>query len=117
MRRTRAVGKIPLFIRYYTNGYTAATLRATFLLRVIRQIRQHPPKREEDVLFHLNWFGLFLVPRLHSLVATGVGKKSFETVEKLLNKRKWSGKLASKALWEGEGIVNVFCVLWTDCGL
>lgn len=77
------------------------TSRATFLLRVIRQIRQHPPKRDEDVLLHLNWFGLFLIPRLHGLIATSVGRKPFESVGKLLNKRRWSGRLASKVLWEG----------------
>lgn len=84
----------------------ATTSRATFLLRVIRQIRQHPPKRDEDVLLHLNWFGLFLIPRLHGLVATSVGRKPFESVGKLLNKRKWSGRLASKVLWEGAHIIH-----------
>lgn len=87
--------------------------RATFLLRVIRQIRQHPPKRDEDVLLHLNWFGLFLIPRLHGLVATSVGRKSFESVGKLLNKRKWSGRLASKVLWEGaHDIFPPYSELW-----
>lgn len=91
----------------------ATTCRATFLLRVIRQIRQHPPKRDEDVLLRLNWFGLFLIPRLHGLVATSVGRRPFESVAKLLNKRKWSGKLASKVLWEG--MCNIYNLLTLSC--
>lgn len=75
--------------------------RAAFLLRVIRQTRQRPPRRGEDALVALNWFGVALVPRLHALVAVGVGKKSSANVAELLNNRKWSGRLTSKALWEG----------------
>ncbi|PWW79240.1 hypothetical protein C7212DRAFT_272735 [Tuber magnatum] len=77
------------------------TMRAAFLLRAIRQIRQNPPKRDDDPLITLSWFGTMLVPRLHVLVATSVGKKPFTSVKRLLEHRKWSGKLASKTLWEG----------------
>ncbi|KAG0642684.1 hypothetical protein HOY80DRAFT_602552 [Tuber brumale] len=79
----------------------ATTMRAAFLLRAIRQIRQNPPKRDDDSLIALGWFGTILVPRLHVLVAISVGKKSFTNVKRLLEHRKWSGKLASKTLWEG----------------
>ncbi|RPB02339.1 hypothetical protein L873DRAFT_1762535 [Choiromyces venosus 120613-1] len=79
----------------------ATMMRASFLLRAIRQIRQNPPKRGDDSLIALSWFGTILVPRLHVLVAINVGKKSFTSVKRLLEHRKWSGKLASKTLWEG----------------
>ncbi|PUU82173.1 hypothetical protein B9Z19DRAFT_474607 [Tuber borchii] len=83
------------------NKENATMMRAAFLLRAIRQIRQNPPKRDDDSLIALSWFGTILVPRLHALVAISVGKKSFVSVKRLLEDRKWSGKLASKTLWEG----------------
>ncbi|CUS08635.1 unnamed protein product [Tuber aestivum] len=84
---------------HFTN--IATTMRAAFLLRAIRQIRQNPPKRDDDSLIALSWFGTMLIPRLHVLIATSVGKKPFTSVKRLLENRKWSGKLASKTLWEG----------------
>jgi len=83
----------------------ATMMRAAFLLRAIRQIRQNPPKRDDDSLIALSWFGTILVPRLHALVAISVGKKSFVSVKRLLEHRKWSGKLASKTLWEGDDLI------------
>lgn len=84
--------------------FTATMMRAAFLLRAIRQIRQNPPKRDDDSLIALSWFGTILVPRLHALVAINVGKRSFVSVKRLLEDRKWSGKLASKTLWEGDNL-------------
>ncbi|CAZ79895.1 unnamed protein product [Tuber melanosporum] len=91
----------------------ATTMRAALLLRAIRQIRQNPPKRDDDSLIALGWFGTILVPRLHVLVAISVGKKSFTNVKRLLEHRKWSGKLASKTLWEGGDLIPVSALSYT----
>ncbi|KAH0608153.1 uncharacterized protein H6S33_002205 [Morchella sextelata] len=79
-----------------TTTTTAATRQTTFLLRTIRQIRQHPTP-----LCPLPWFCSAQLPRLHSGVAALVGRGPAETVGTLLRQRRWSGVLASRALWEG----------------
>ncbi|RPB17609.1 hypothetical protein P167DRAFT_478718 [Morchella conica CCBAS932] len=75
---------------------TTATRRTTFLLRTIRQIRQHPTPQ-----LPLPWFCSAQLPRLHTAVAAHVGRGPLDTVATLLRRRRWSGVLASRALWEG----------------
>ncbi|KAH8149619.1 uncharacterized protein LAJ45_06250 [Morchella importuna] len=75
---------------------STATRRTTFLLRTIRQIRQHPTPQ-----LPLPWFCSAQLPRLHTAVAAHVGRGPLDTVATLLRRRRWSGVLASRALWEG----------------
>ncbi|KAL7274376.1 hypothetical protein RUND412_002728 [Rhizina undulata] len=83
------------------NNEELISLQAIFVLRIIRQIRQSPPKRGDDVLVPLNWFGVGLAPKLHLIIARGIGRKSINAMKNLLKKRKWESKVAAKPLWEG----------------
>ncbi|KAI5850313.1 hypothetical protein DFP73DRAFT_629301 [Morchella snyderi] len=79
-----------------TTTNTAATRRTIFLLRTIRQLRQHPTP-----LLPLPWLCTAQLLRLHGGVAALVARGPLDTVAALLRQRRWSGVLASRALWEG----------------
>ncbi|KAI5803182.1 hypothetical protein EDC01DRAFT_497941 [Geopyxis carbonaria] len=79
----------------------------TFLLRSIRQIRQLPAKRNDDVLVSLSWFGLTIIPKLHLVIAQEVCKTPLETISRHLESRKWEDPVVSKPLWEGSPALPV----------
>jgi hypothetical protein len=75
--------------------------RATFLLRAIRQICQLEPRRGEDIILSLSWFGADIIPRLHQLIACDVAVRPLDNVARLLQRRRWEDGVVSKPLWEG----------------
>ena len=70
--------------------------QSLFLLRLLREIRQHLPKQYENPQF-----GLSLVPIAHHTLAESVLHSPFDAFERTLQKTSRTRKVPTRALWQG----------------
>ncbi|KAI9838458.1 MAG: hypothetical protein M1837_002480 [Sclerophora amabilis] len=79
-----------------TTSSDIGSSQATFLLRVLREIRDHVPQHGKTLEF-----GLSVVPTLHSAIGELVSARPLRSYQRALQKRASNQKVPSRGLWEG----------------
>lgn len=70
--------------------------QSLFLLRLVREFRQHLPKHYQNPRF-----GLSLVPAAHQTLAHSILHTPFHAFERSIRKTSRTRKVATRALWQG----------------